>query len=147
MNIHMNLFKGNTEEIFNRFMSVFDSLSDGVRNRLTLENEDKLNSWSVQTLYHHFKNTGIPLTFDNLHHKCNSHNIDGISAMTKCMETWPADITPMFHFSDSDGKNPRAHSDYPIELPTEYKNFNGRIDLDFEFKMKDLAIQQFQKKN
>jgi len=147
INIHMNCFIGNRDDIFKRFMCVFNRLSDGVRSRLTLENEDKLNSWSVQTLTKYFKGTGIPITYDNLHHKCNPDNLDGHTAMVKCMDTWPAAIRPLFHFSDSipGYKNPRAHADYVTGIPFEYHTSGKLVDLDFEFKMKDLAIERFQK--
>lgn len=145
INIHMNCFKGNRDKIFKRFIKSYEQLSAGVRSRLTLENEDKLNSWSVQNLIKYFTCLPIAITYDNLHHKCNPDGLTSYEAMMKCMDSWPDDIRPLFHFSDSrEGNNPRAHADYPTEWPAEYSQWYSRIDLDFEFKMKDLAISKFQ---
>ena len=60
------------------------------------------------------------------------------------MSTWNGH-RPLFHFSDNDksNKNPRAHADYPSVFPDEYKDVD--VDLDFEFKAKDYAIEYFEK--
>jgi UV DNA damage endonuclease len=147
INIHMNCFKGNTREISFRFLKQFEKLSPNIQSRLVLENEDKLNSWSVNSLIKHFGGMEIPITYDNLHHKCNPDGLDAHTAMTKCMDTWPTNTHPLFHFSDSIPayKNLRAHADYVSNIPSEYRALGKLVDLDFEFKMKDLAIERFQK--
>lgn len=144
INIHMNCYKGDRAEIFNRFMRVYEKLPFNVQSRLTLENEDKGNSWSVNKLTTAFRNMGIPITYDNLHHKCNPDGLSGSEAMSLCEMTWPTGVRPLFHFSGGDKKNPRAHSDYVTEVPSEYLLSDKFIDFDFEFKMKDLAITKYQ---
>jgi UV DNA damage endonuclease len=149
INIHMNCFKGgDLRDISSRFIDVYNSLPHNVKSRLVLENEDKPNSWNVQQLYDYvYQKTGIPITYDNLHNKCNSGNLTKYEAYELAKSTWPKDIVPLFHFSDSipNGTNPRAHADYVTEFPEEYNN-NDRIDLEMEFKAKDLAIKHFQEK-
>ena len=147
INIHMNCYKGNVKDIALRFIDVYKSLPDNVRSRLVLENEDKPNSWKVEELYDLiYSNTGIPITYDNLHFRCNPGKLNAKDAVKLCVSTW-GKHRPLFHFSDNDltNKNPRAHGDYVREIPTEYVDLDA--DFEFEFKAKDYAIELFEKKS
>ena len=144
INIHMNCYKGDLQEIANRFISVYNNLPINVKSRLVLENEDKPNSWNVQQLYDFiYTKTGIPITYDNLHHRCNPGKLSAKDAVMLAKSTWPN--RSLFHFSDNDltNKNPRAHGDYVRELPTEYVGLD--VDFEFEFKAKDYALERFEK--
>lgn len=146
INIHMNCYKGDLKATAKRFIEVFRQLPEGVKSRLVLENEDKPNSWNVKQLYDYiYQETGIPITYDNLHFRCNTGGLTAKDAVTLCKSTWGSYV-PLFHFSDNDVKNrnPRAHADYPTVFPDEYIDEN--IDLDFEFKAKDYAIEFFEHK-
>ena len=144
INIHMNCYKGDLQEIANRFINVYNNLPINVKSRLVLENEDKPNSWNVQQLYDFiYTKTGIPITYDNLHHRCNPGKLSAKDAVMLAKSTWPN--RSLFHFSDNDltNKNPRAHGDYVRELPTEYVDLD--VDFEFEFKAKDYALERFEK--
>ena len=145
INIHMNSYNdGNFEEVADRFEKSFNSMNESVRSRLVLENEDKLRSWTVQNLYDHiFKRLGIPITFDNLHHFCNSGQVSPFEAFNLAITTWPKGVIPLFHFSESlPGKNPRAHADFPTDIPAVYSVHKDPLHLDFEFKLKEIAINK-----
>jgi len=145
INIHMNSYKGDLKSTAKRFIEVFRQLPEGVKSRLVLENEDKPNSWNVQQLYDYiYQEIGIPITYDNLHFRCNTGGLTAKDAVALCKSTWGSYV-PLFHFSDNDVKNrnPRAHADYPTAFPDEY--VGEKIDLDFEFKAKDYAIEYFEK--
>lgn len=144
INIHMNCYKGDLKATAKRFIEVFRQLPEGVKSRLVLENEDKLNSWNVDQLYNYiYQETGIPITYDNLHFQCNTGGLTAKNAVTLAKSTWGSYV-PLFHFSDNDVKNrnPRAHADYPTKFPEEFVGED--IDLDFEFKAKDYAIEYFE---
>ena len=146
MNIHMNCYKGDTKEIASRFIDVYKDLPINVKSRLVLENEDKPNSWKVEELYELiYSNTGIPITYDNLHHRCNPSKYGAKEAMKLAMSTWGS-YRPLFHFSDNDlnNSNPRAHGDYVRTIPEEYVGVE-EVDYEFEFKAKDYAIERFEK--
>ena len=146
INIHMNCYKGDIKDIAMRFIDVYKTLSPSVRNRLVLENEDKPNSWKVEELYDYVhQNTGIPITYDNLHYRCNTGKLSAKEAVKLSKSTW-GKYRPLFHFSDNDtnNRNPRAHADYVRDLPEEYVGEN-EIDYEFEFKAKDYAIERFEK--
>jgi UV DNA damage endonuclease len=146
INIHMNCYNnGNFSEAADRFVQSYNLMSNSVRNRLVLECEDKLKSWTVQNLYDHaYSRIKIPITYDNLHDKCNpSIGLNEQQAFELSLSTWPKNVVPLFHFSESlAGKNPRAHADFPTFVPMVYSNYKKDLHLDFEFKHKELAIQK-----
>jgi len=145
INIHMNCYNdGKFSEVVDRLEKVLARLSNSVRSRLVFENEDKLKSWTVYNLHEYlYKRTGIPITFDNLHHKCNPDATSDQYAFEMALGTWPKNVIPLFHFSESlAGKNPRAHADFPTFLPDIYANYKGELHLDFEFKLKEVAINK-----
>lgn len=137
MNIHVNCSDGDPKEISERFMYFLNLCLPSVKNRLVVENEDK-GIWNVETLYNYFYVPyGIPITFDNLHHKCNPGYLSEQEAMTVCASTW-GDYKPLFHYSESDtnNKNPRAHANLPTDIPT-----SSEYDWEIELKAKDEAIR------
>lgn len=145
INIHMNSFKGDLTETAKRFIDIFRTLPEAVTSRLVLENEDKPNSWNVDQLYDYiYQKINIPITYDNLHFECNPGRLTSKRAVDLAVSTWNTH-RPLFHYSDSIGKtgtNRRAHADKPSVFPTEYKNLD--VDLEFEFKAKDYAIEHFE---
>jgi UV DNA damage endonuclease len=140
MNFHVHNNNGTREEISRRFYENFKKLDENCQSRIVIENDDKLNCWSVKELVDIFHPiTRIPITFDYLHHKCHPDNLTEQDAINRCWETWQT--TPLFHYSESrPGNNPRAHCD----IPTQSINTYGlTFDLDFEVKQKDLAINEY----
>ena len=135
LNIHVRK-EGDPEELCNIFMKNFERLSDGVKSRLVLENNDTGNTWDVATLKKYFyKDNNIPITFDNLHHKMLNKGVSEFDAFLDAYETW-GDIIPVFHYSE--GKdNGRAHKDMAEYLP---ENFGKNVLFDVELKSKDIAI-------
>lgn len=137
INIHVNCSKGDLKTIADRFMYYLDLCLPSIKNRLVIENEDK-GIWNVENLYNHFYVPyGIPITFDNLHHKCNPGSLTENEAMQMCSSTW-GEFKPLFHYSESDpnNKNPRAHSDLPSDVPP-----SDDYDWEIELKEKDKAIR------
>lgn len=133
INIHVNCTKGNLADIAYRFMSNLNKCDQSVVSRLVVENEDK-GCWTVGNLLHYFD---IPVTFDNLHHKCNPSG--EFEPMQTCAYTWLRyGVKPLFHYSEShpDKTNPRSHADIPTDCPTDFD-----ADFDIELKEKDLAIR------
>lgn len=141
LNIHCRQ-DGDMEEISSRFMLNFAKLSKSVRNRLVLENNDNAKGvWSIQGLYNiFFSRYGLPVTFDNLHHRMLSGGLDEKEAFELAYSTWPT--TPLFHFSEGiDGT--RKHADYAVGLPNSY---GKEVYWDCELKMKCWAIQDIMKR-
>jgi len=142
MNMHVHNKNGTHIEIIERFKRNFDRLDDNCKARLVIENDDKLNCWSVLELITHFHaRTNIPITFDYLHHKCHPDKLDEETAIKACHDTWHGH-KPLFHYSESKpGNNPRAHADY---AETPFNTYGLDFDVDMELKAKDYAIERFE---
>ena len=142
MNLHIHNKSGNYDDIISRFLSNYSRLDNNCRSRLVIENDDKVNCWSVKELINIFHPmTNIPITFDYLHHKCNPDGLGEEEAIRACHATW-GDYRPLFHYSESrPGNNPRAHADYANQ---PFNTYDLDFDLDFELKMKDNAILQYE---
>lgn len=140
MNLHVHNNNGTREEIAHRFYENFKKLDENCQARLTIENDDKLNCWSVRELVDIFHPiTRIPICFDYLHHKCHPDNLPEQDAVNMCWETWQT--KPLFHYSESaHGNNPRKHADY---AENSFETYGLEFDIDMELKMKDKAIQMY----
>jgi UV DNA damage endonuclease len=140
MNFHVHNNNGTREEIAHRFYNNFKKLDNNCQARVCIENDDKLNCWSVKELVDIFHPvTRIPITFDYLHHKCHPNGLTEREAINMCWDTWQT--TPLFHYSESrPGNNPRAHCDVPTQ---PFDTYGLEFDIDFEVKGKDLAIAEY----
>ena len=140
MNLHVHNNNGSREEIAHRFYENFKKLDPNCQARLTIENDDKLNCWSVKELVEIFHPiTRIPICFDYLHHKCHPNNLTEREAINMCYDTWQT--RPLFHYSESrPGNNPRAHDDY---ARNPFHSYGLEFDVDMELKAKDYAIANY----
>jgi UV DNA damage endonuclease len=148
INIHVNRSAQSDDarkKVRDLFYTNYSKLTNDVRSRLVLENDDKAAGWTVAELFDYFDRPEIPITFDYLHHKCHpgaGYFAQEAQAFLLAYDTWRAraHITPLFHYSESipGNKNPRKHSDYATKLPDTY---GQEVDIDFEFKMKEKSFQ------
>ena len=149
LNIHMSRSRGKPEEIAKKFIKNYNRLNDSVKKRLVLENEDK-GLWTPDMLVKLIHDeTGIPITFDTLHHACNPGEWTSSEAFEQCVRTWRRhDTIPLFHYSEGGANgNPRAHTDFATTTPDKWRSSNDteytqqyKVDWDIELKQKDYAI-------
>ena len=149
INIHINTTQPTREEAAQRFVDRFPLLSESCKKRLTLENDDSPNQYSVKILHDlvHTK-IGIPIVFDQHHFNYGPQDQSMEEALRLAHSTWSTRV--MTHMSspktleDNSGKQ-TAHADYIYE---EIKTFGLDFDTEIEAKAKDLAViryrQQFQ---
>ena len=147
INIHCNGVYGDKQSAMDRFIQNFKRLSPSVRNRLTLENDDKATMYSVLDLMYIHKHTGIPIVFDYHHHNFCTGGLTEEEALKLAVTTWPDGIAPEVHYSESkslhegnDKLKLQAHSDYIKQLPNTY---GIDVDVMVEAKAKELAILPF----
>jgi UV DNA damage endonuclease len=141
INIHCNGVYGDKQSAMDRFIDNFKLLSESVKSRLTIENDDKASMYSVKDLMYIHNAIKIPIVFDYHHHTFNTGNLSEQDALELAMSTWPKGITPAVHYSESKmGSKPQAHSDYIERIPETYGNV---VDIMVEAKQKDLAILKF----
>ena len=147
LNIHCNGVYGDKQSAMDRFCKNFERLSESVRTRLTVENDDKGTMYSVKDLMYIHERIGIPIVFDYHHHQFCTGGLSEQDALELAMTSWPNGITPEVHYSESKALHeensklkPQAHSDYIKELPNLYGNV---VDVMVEAKAKELAILPF----
>jgi len=148
LNIHCNGVYGDKQSAMDRFCKNFERLPESVQSRLTVENDDKASMYSVKDLYEGIhKRIGIPIVFDYHHYKFNTGEQTEQEALELAISTWPDDIVPVVHYSESrsveqldESIKPQAHSDLIKELPNTYGH---NVDIMVEAKHKELAIKEF----
>jgi UV DNA damage endonuclease len=149
INIHCNGVYGDKLSAMNRFCEHYLKLSDSVKNRLTVENDDKATMYNVKDLMYIHNKINIPIVFDYHHHLFNTGDLSEEEALNLAYTTW-GNITPVVHYSESKALHeennklkPQAHSDYIKSLPNTY---GLDVDIMVEAKAKELAILPFIKK-
>ena len=148
INIHIGGAYGDKPKSMERFCKNFERLPDGVKNRLTVENDDKASMYSVKELYNGiYKRIGIPVVFDYHHHRFCNGGLSEQEALELAISTWPKGITPVVHYSESRSKErldesirPQAHSDYVYDY---INNYGHDIDIMVEAKHKELAVERY----
>ena len=148
INIHIGGVYGDKKSAMERFCDNFHRLPDSVKSRLTVENDDKASMYSVVDLYEGvYKVIGIPIVFDYHHHVFNTGGLSEEDALEVAISTWPTDIIPVVHYSESRQREqedpkikPQAHSDYIIDYIDTYGN---EVDIMVEAKAKELAVLKY----
>lgn len=145
--LHVGGAYGDKEKASLDFIQNFELLSDSVKQKLCVENDDK--TFSADFVLRISDKLKIPFIFDVHHHRCN-HCDDTISSITeKCFRTW-GDREPLFHISSpKDGWNNRKeankHSDYIDinDFPDEW--FGMNVTVEVEAKAKEDAVLKLRK--
>ena len=142
--LHVGGIYGDKKEALQRFEQNFRRLPEAIRNRLIIENDDRLyNIEEVLGLAHRLQ---IPVVYDNLHHAINPTPSGGTDPywIAEAKKTWKAvDGNQKIHYSQqAPGKRPGAHTD-TIDLET-FLTFheqleNKQIDIMLEVKDKNLS--------
>lgn len=147
INIHCNGVYGDKMAAMDRFCENFMKCSEGVRSRLTIENDDKATMYSVKDLMYIHEKISIPIVFDYHHHTFCTGDLSEEEALKLAVSTWPEGITPVVHYSESKAVHEgntklkmQAHSDLISHLPNTY---GYEVDMMVESKMKELAILPF----
>ena len=149
INIHVGASYGDRKTALARFCRNFEGLSESVRSRLTVENDDKGNLYSTKMLYHGVhQEVGIPIVFDSHHFECGPQDADYEESILMAIESWPKGVTPQCHHSNSkklyeDEKVMiNAHSDWYYE---PFKDCGFDLDVVLECKKKELALFKYRK--
>ena len=148
INIHCNGVYGDKQSAMDRFCKNFERLPESVQTRLTVENDDKASMYSTRELYNGiYKRIGVPIVFDYHHHRFCDGGLSEQEALELAISTWPEDIVPATHYSESrsiekedETIRPQAHSDYVYDKINTYGN---DIDIMIEAKRKELAVAKY----
>ena len=139
--LHVGGMTDGKQASLDRLERNLDRLSSAARERLALENDDRL--FTVRDLHPLCMRTNVPLVYDVHHHRCNADGLDVETATGLAVETWRG-REPWMHIATArdgvDAPNPRPHADYidPDDFPREW--LMRDITIDVEAKAKDAAI-------
>lgn len=139
--LHVGGVYGNKISAMEVFKSNFGKLSDSLKKRLVIENDDK--SYTIEEVLDICRDLGIPAVFDNLHHKLNPCSLELEEIITAVKNTWKTEDGPVkLHYSDQDmEKKGGAHS-----KTINTKNFLSymesikNLDADVMLEVKDKEI-------
>lgn len=103
INIHIGATYNDKPGTIARWLHNYDRLSDSLKARLVIENDDKASMYSVNDLYNMVhKEIGIPITFDYWHHTFNTGGLSEEEAFFMARETWQRHgVTQCTHYSES----------------------------------------------
>lgn len=141
--LHVGGVYGNKPEAIARFRNNYNNLSDSIKQRLVLENDDR--SYNISELLKMGEELNVPIVFDNLHNSLNpseDHKLEEIW-IKECNKTWKVkDGRQKIHYSQQElGKRAGSHSQ-SIRLD-EFVDFYKKIDgdnLDIMLEVKDKNI-------
>ena len=147
INIHIGGAYGDKKLAMERFCRNFNLLPESVKDRLTVENDDRESLYSVKDLYEGvYKKIGIPIVFDYHHHKFCNGGLTEKEALNLACKTWGI-IKPVIHYSESksieykdSSIKPQAHSDYVYDYINTY---GYSLDIMIEAKHKELAVLKY----
>ena len=141
INIHAGGTYGDKVATLARFCQNFGRLSENLRARLTVENDDRISLYGVADLVPVYETIGTPIVFDYFHHSLHPGDLTQEEAFLMAYTTW--DVRPVCHFSDSrqEREDPKArkeaHADW---LYSPVNTYGKAVDIVFESKMKELSI-------
>lgn len=141
INIHAGGTYGDKAATLARFAKNFSLLSENLRARLTVENDDRPSLYTVTDLVSLYEAIGTPIVFDYFHHSLNPGSQSEEEAFLTAYSTW--DVRPVFHYSDSrqEYEDPKARREAHADWLYSAVNTYGReVDIVFESKMKELSI-------
>lgn len=140
--IHIGGVYGDKESAIQRFIDNYLSLDQKIKNRLVIENDDKL--FNINDVYRIGNLYNIPVVFDNLHHFIN--NTEYLSDdywINLCKSTWKTnDGVQKIHYSQQ-AKNKKNGAHSKTILTHEFMNFTNSLstnELDIMLEVKDKNI-------
>ena len=145
INIHIGGVYENKEETAKRFAEQYVKLPTDIRQRLTIENDDKASMWSMSDLFELIVPLcpAIKLVLDIHHHRfCQRESLQEAARMS--FSTWSGFCEiPKVHYSESrPDARPQAHSDCITETIPTLSNF-VEYDIMVEAKSKELAVLEY----
>jgi UV DNA damage endonuclease len=142
INIHAGGVYNDKPAALLRLINTVEALPEPVRERLTLENDDR--SYTPRDLLPVCRQLKIPMVYDVHHHRCLGDGLSMESVTAQTIDTWNRE--PLFHLSSpKDGwesPNPRKHHDF-IDIRDLPKNWlTLDVTVEIEAKAKELAIKK-----
>ena len=132
--VHTGSAEGGKDLGKKRFIENFNALSDNIKGRIILENDDKTYSFKdVEDIY---LKTNVPIVIDIFHHRVlNPEKIDEIDALERALKTWPNEELPEIHFSCQDPLKVKGSHSATIDLDMIFDFLNNTKNLKFDIML------------
>ncbi|MDS0527773.1 UV DNA damage repair endonuclease UvsE [Clostridium sp. SHJSY1] len=140
MILHIGGVYDNKEEAINRFITNYEYLDKSVKDRLVIENDDKL--YNILDVLDIGTKLNIPVVFDNLHNDINS-SVEQRSTrewINECKKTWKKeDGKQKIHYSEQDPLKKIGSHSSTISIDNFMKFYEelNREDIDIMLEVKD----------
>jgi len=141
--LHIGGVYNNKKTAMKRFIINFKRVSDSVKRRIVIENDDK--SYNIKDVLEIASDLKIPVVFDKLHNDINpaDKRKSAIDWIKVCRKTWrQKDGIQKIHYSQQHpDKKTGSHSE-SINLDEFYEFYGSlkRKDIDIMFEVKDKNI-------
>ncbi len=145
INIHGGGGYQDKQMTLKRIESAIKKLSKRVKDRLTIENDDRV--YTPEDLLPLCEYTNVPFVYDIHHHRCLRDRLSVEQASTLAVKTW--DREPIFHISSPrlgwKSDTLQHHADFIDikDFPEFWRDLD--ITLEVEAKAKELAVIKLQK--
>lgn len=138
--LHIGGVYGDENEAIDRFISVYRKLEQDIKDRLIIENDDRL--YTIEDVLSISEQTGAPVVYDNLHHFINPGESLGNDRMwiEKAKKTWSLDDgRAKVHYSQQQlNAREGAHSQtVRIREFMDYYESVRSLDIDIMLEVKD----------
>lgn len=132
--IHLGGVYGDKDSAIHRFISRYNSLSESLKRRLVIENDDR--SFSLEDCLRVHKKIGIPIIFDSFHHQCLNNGKTLRQGLELAATTWKkADGIPMVDYSSQQrGQRPGSHAK-TLNIANFKKFLHETRGLDFDLML------------
>ena len=140
--LHVGSSQGGKRESINRFITNFSKLNNSIKDKIAIENDDKV--FNIRNVLMLAKKINVPVVLDYHHFLINRNNEKIEDYIKDIFSTWKT--TPKIHFSSpKNKKEKRSHHDYIdsdtfIDFIERIKFCNIDFDIMLEAKAKDEAL-------
>ena len=136
--IHLGGVYGDKNSAIARFTERYNSLSESLKSRLVIENDDR--SYSLKDCLSAHEKIGIPIIFDSFHHQCLNNGETLRQGLELAATTWKrSDGIPMVDYS-SQQRGQRSGSHAKTLNIASFRKFlqeTRGLDFDLMLEIKD----------
>lgn len=147
INIHIGGAYGDKIKTLQRFHQNLKTLPTEVKNRMTLENDDK--TYNVEETLAACEKENIPMVLDYHHHMANQTDDELSAFLPRIFHTWKhSNHIPKVHISSPKSESAyRSHADnvsldFVLPFIKMAKELNQDFDIMIEAKQKNLAMHR-----